>query len=58
MRTSIGEILSVNRIVELMQAAGYGEIEDDILDRWQCPRGCELVLSLAEKLGPSLGEAA
>lgn len=58
MRTTTGEILSVRRIVELMQAAGYGEIEDDILDRRQCPRGCELVLSLPEKLGRSLGKAA
>ena len=57
-RTSAGEILSVNRIIEMMQAAGYGEIAEDILDRRQCPRGRELVASLAEKLGPPLGEAA
>jgi hypothetical protein len=58
MRTSTGEILSVNRIIEMMQTAGYGEIAEDILDTCQCPRGRELVPSLAEKLGPPLGEAA
>ena len=58
MRTSTGEILSVNRIIEMMRVAGYGEIAEDILNRRQCPRGHELVLSLAEKLGPLLGEGA
>jgi hypothetical protein len=57
-RTSTGEILSINRIIEMMQVAGYGGIAEDILDGRQCPRGCKLVLSLAEKLGPPLGEAA
>jgi hypothetical protein len=57
-RTSTGEILSINRIIEMMQIAGYGGIAEDILDRRQCPRGCKLVLSLAEKLGPPLGKAA
>jgi hypothetical protein len=58
MRTSTDEILSVNCIIEMMQAAGYGEIAADIVDRRQCPRGCELVLSLAEKLGSPLGAVA
>jgi hypothetical protein len=58
MRTSTGEILSVNRIIEMMQVSGYGVIAADIFSRRQCPRGRELVLSLSEKLGPQLGEAA
>jgi hypothetical protein len=58
MRTSTGEILSVNRIIEMMLAAGYSEVAKDILDRRQCPRACELVLTLAEKLGSELGATA
>jgi hypothetical protein len=58
MRTSSGEILSAGRVIELMQHGGYGEIAGDILDRRKNDRGCELVLSLAERLGPLLGEAA
>jgi hypothetical protein len=57
MRTSTHEILSVNRIIEMMRIAGYGEIAEDIVGRRQYDRGCELVLSLAEKLGNPLGEA-
>ena len=57
MRTSDGKILSADGIIGLMQAAEYGDIAEDILDRRQSARGCELVLSLAEKLGPLLGEA-
>jgi hypothetical protein len=56
MRTRDGDILSIAGIIELMQLYGYGEIAPDILDRRENERGCELVLSVAEKLGPSLGE--
>jgi hypothetical protein len=47
MRSSSGAILSVERVIEMMQLGGYGEVSDRILER--CDRGCELVLSLLEK---------
>ncbi len=58
MRTTAGEVLSIRCIIELMQNAGYGDIAEDIIERRGHDRGCELVLSLAERLGALLGEAA
>jgi hypothetical protein len=49
MRTSAGEILSLHRIVEIMQEAGYGEIDEALFETRKNPRGCLLVLSAAEK---------
>ncbi len=53
MRTSNGSILSVTGIIELMQEGDYGGIAEDILDRRENDRGCDLVLSPSETFGPS-----
>src|SRR5262249_44275182 len=44
MRTEQGEILSFSKIAELMrEVGGYGEIDPDLFENRQNPRGCTLI---------------